>query len=123
MPSRCCISVTALIASLNDMPGCRLNDTVTDGNELVWLSTAAWCWSDAEVTAESGVTPWPAGIEIDILEAFRALPIRRRNFKHHVILIQLRINDGNFRLPKCAVERLIDETAGVSPSRAAVTRS
>ena len=43
-------------------------------------------------------------VKIDVFQSFRAFPILRCNFEHHVVLIQLRVDDGNFRLAECAVE-------------------
>jgi hypothetical protein len=57
--SRCCICETILVASLNDMFEARLNDTVTDGKELVWLMMSGVVRACAVVTVESGTTPLP----------------------------------------------------------------
>ena len=47
----------------------------------------------------------PAGrSKIDGVQPFRGLPILGSDFQHHVILIQLRVNDGDFRLTECIIE-------------------
>ena len=60
MFSFACIWLTSRVASLSDMSVARLNDTVTDGKVLVWLMTSGIVLACAEVTVESGITPWPA---------------------------------------------------------------
>src|SRR6202012_3214754 len=37
VPSCCCICAISSVASLSDIPGARLKDTVTEGNNPVWF--------------------------------------------------------------------------------------
>ena len=57
MFSFCCIWSMASVASLSDMFGARLNDTVTDGNSPVWLSDSGVVLACALATLNSGVFP------------------------------------------------------------------
>jgi hypothetical protein len=120
--SRCCISSTSRTASLIDMLVARLNDTVTDGNELVWLITSGVVLACGLRHRGQRNHALAGRIQVDVLQPFRALPVRRRHFQHHVILVELGVDDGNLGLAKGAVERAV-ERCRVMPSRAAVERS
>ena len=47
------------------------------------------------------------GVEIDVLQAIRALPVLGRNLQYDVILVQLSVDNGDLRLSEGAVEGLI----------------
>jgi hypothetical protein len=51
-------------------------------------------------------------VKIDVFQSFRAFPILRGHFEHHVILIQLGVDDGHFRLSECAIQRRVQRLRG-----------
>src|SRR5271157_6310297 len=55
VPSRFCICVMLEVASLNDTPGARLKETVTDGNKPVWLIDKGVVLAWPLATASSGM--------------------------------------------------------------------
>ena len=56
-------------------------------------------------------------LEVDIVQLRRILPVLRRNFHHHVVLVELGVNDRDFRLAEGAVERLIERLRGLAQAR------
>ena len=63
----------------------------------------------------------PVGIrsrrKVDVVQPRGILPVLRRNFQHHVILVELRINDRDLRLAEGAVERPIERLRGLPEAR------
>ena len=108
VPRLCCIPSIAAAASLKENPGARLKDTVTEGNRPVWFTVRGVVPVWALVTAFSGTTPVVRRAQVDVFQAFRALPVARRDFQHHVVLVQLRVNDRDLRLAECAVQRGVE---------------
>ena len=90
------------VASLRETPSARLNDVVTEGNNPVWLTASGVVLAWLLATVSRGTLPL-CRVQVDVFQSLGTLPILRRNFEHNVILIQLRVDDGNFRLAKCAV--------------------
>ena len=112
VPSRFCIWSMLSVASLKDTFGARLKDTVTEGNKPVWLMASGVVLAWPLATASSGMLPPLGRMKVDVFQSFRALPILGSNFQHHVILIQLRVDDGHFRLAECAVQRRVQRLRG-----------
>ena len=111
-PSRFCNWLMLAVASLNDMFGARLKDTVTEGNKPVWLTASGVVLAWALATVSSGMFLPLDGMQIDVFQPFRALPILRSDFQHHVVLIELRVDDGHFRLAEGAVQRRVQRLRG-----------
>ena len=56
-------------------------------------------------------------MKINIPEAIRRLRKLWSDFQHHIILVQLRIDDGHFGLSECAVNPRIKGLCGLSQFR------
>src|ERR1700692_1579052 len=56
---------------------------------------------------------------INILQAFRTLPVLRSHFEHNIILVQLLVDDRNFGLTKGTIERRIQRRCGLAQPRGA----
>src|SRR5580704_8569636 len=72
-------------------------------------------WGGAGLTCAHGLIRNAAAarcLKIDVFQSFRALPILRSNFEHNIILIQLGIDDGYFRLTERVVQSRVQRLCG-----------
>ena len=55
--------------------------------------------------------------EVDVVEPRRVLPVLRRHFHHHVILVELGVDDRDFGLAEGAVERAVERLRRLAQPR------
>ena len=60
-------------------------------------------------------------MEIDVIESVGGLRILRIDFQHDIVLIQLSVDDGYFRLAKGAVNSLVESLRSLSKLRGSDT--
>jgi hypothetical protein len=76
---------------------------VTEGNRPVWLTDSGMLCDCVVATELSGTLPAVDELHVDVLQPFGGLPELGRDFEHHVILVELGVDDGDFRLAERAV--------------------
>ena len=122
-PGCCSICVTSRVASLSETP---LRQVERDGDRreqpgVVHLqrrgvgAAALHHGEQRRHGIEPGAAGGLAGSEVDVVQPRGILPVLRRHFQHHVILVELRVDDRDFRLAEGAVERRCRATARSAP--------
>ncbi len=92
-----------------DTPGARLKETVTDGKKPGVIKRQrdrilmGLCHAEKWSVAGRGSASCAAWMEVDVFEPRGALPVLRCDLEDHVVLVQLGVNDRDFRLAEGAV--------------------
>ena len=97
-----------LTASPSDVPGARLNETVTTGNCPWWLMASGALAVSMVVNAPSGTAPPPADRRKTLSSSHGALLERRLRLEHDAVLVQLREHGRDLPLAEGVVEGVVE---------------